>query len=117
MSIADFITEAEDLNLYARFDPEILPTFLKPGLNAALRGVLHVAKAIQPITTYEDGKAKVLDLGTNLEAEANAESTTESDTESNTSESNPSKPAEADKEKNKVVQVPESEKERRMKDG
>ena len=53
MTITDFITEAEDLNLYARFDPKTLPTFLRPGLNVALQDTLEVADSIQPITTYE----------------------------------------------------------------
>ena len=70
MTIADFFTEVEDLNLYAGLDPETLPAFLKPGLNAALQDTLDVALAIQPITNYANWKAKVLHLGTNLEARA-----------------------------------------------
>ena len=68
MTIADFFTEAEDLNLYAGLDPETLPTFLKPGLNVALQDVLDIADSIQPITTYKDWKAKALHLGTHQEA-------------------------------------------------
>ena len=53
MTINEFFTEAEDLNLYAGLDPETLPDFLRPGLNAALQDTLEVADSIQPITTYE----------------------------------------------------------------
>ena len=51
MTIANFITQAEDLNLYACFDMETLPTLFKPRLNIALQGALQVAKPIHPITT------------------------------------------------------------------
>lgn len=68
MTIADFFTEAEDLNLYARLDPETLPTFLKPELNTELRDTMEVAHALQPITTYQNWREKALHLGTRLEA-------------------------------------------------
>ena len=134
MTIADFFTEAEDLNLYPGLDPETLPDFLRPGLNAALQNTLYIANLIQPISTYADWKAKALHVGTNLKArvkdksrakvQSNTESNTESDIESNTksksksdrklsmSKSNSSASDEAPKVKTKVVQVPGSEKER-----
>ena len=80
---------------------------------------MQVAKAIQPITTYEDQKAKVLDLGTNLEADAKPKNNhnhlgRKSDAKSNGKAQSNKPKGEGHKDK---VQVPKSEKDRRMKDG
>ena len=122
MSIADFFTEVEDLNLYAGLDPETLPTFLKPGLNSALQDTLDVAHAIQPITNYANWKAKALHLGTNLEARSKKTNQSNKPKSDNKKPKNAGKArsGEARKDKDKateVVQVPKSEKERRMKNG
>ena len=118
MTIADFFTEVEDLNLYAGLDPETLPTFLKPGLNSALQDTLDVAHVIQPITNYANWKAKALHLGTNLEARSkktNQSNKPKSDTKK-TKNAGKARSGEARKDKDKL-QVPKSEKDKRMKNG
>lgn len=50
MSIADFFTEIEELNLYAQLDPESVPRFLKRRLNLDLRHALEISHSIKPIT-------------------------------------------------------------------
>ena len=69
MTIADYFTEVEDLNLYAELDSETFPGLLKPLLNPELRDLLKVCNNIKPITTYQEWKEKALQMGAELEAE------------------------------------------------
>ena len=63
MTLADYFTELEELNLYAQLDPETFPMLLRSGLNADLRDLLTVTHSIKPITTYDEWKEKALQLG------------------------------------------------------
>ena len=89
-----------------------------------MQDTLEVADSIQPITTYEQWKAKALHLGTKLEVRTRSRGNhpkTKADGKLNgKSKSNKGKSGEARKDKDKataVVQVPKSEKERHMKNG
>ena len=119
MTITEFFIEAEDLNLYAGLDPETLLDFLIPGLNTALQDTLEVADLIQPITTYEQWKAKALHLGAKLEGRVKSKgnhSKSKSDLKSGGKVKSNKSEGGARKDKAKV-QIPKSEKDRRMRDG
>lgn len=68
MSIADFFTELEELNLYAQLDPESFPRLVKRALNSDLRHALEISHGVKPIAIYEEWKDKALHLGTQFEA-------------------------------------------------